>query len=190
MLNRAVNPSRTLQLSRNYRHYGVYILHGDQDDNVPVSLARMMREHLAGFHPDFAYYERPGAGHWWGSACVDWPPLFSFLGYHTRPRTADVRHIEFHTANPGISATSHWATIEAQAQALMPSSVTIDLDAANRQFTGTTTNVARLSIDLSELAASPARDEESEPGPAPAAGRTADDHTGRADARERSLAGR
>ena len=166
MLDRAVNPSRTLQLSRNYLHYGVYILHGDQDDNVPVSLARKMREHLAGFHPDFAYYERPGAGHWWGSACVDWPPLFSFLSFHTRAQTADVRHIEFHTANPGISATSHWATIEAQTQALMPSSVTIDLDAEGRKFTGTTSNVARLSIDLCELAAAPATSDDSEAAPA------------------------
>ncbi len=70
------NPSNTLALSKNYLHYGIYILHGDKDDNVPVTQARFMREHLAGFHPDFCYYEQPDAGHWWGNECVDWPPTF------------------------------------------------------------------------------------------------------------------
>jgi hypothetical protein len=158
MLLRAVSPSRTLALSRNYLHYGVYILHGERDDNVPVSLARMMREHLAGFHADFAYYERPGAGHWWGSACVDWPPMFDFFKHHTRPVPGTVREIEFHTASPGVSATARWLTIEAQLHALEPSSVTISLDAQARKFAGRTANVARLMLDLTELSAPRARE--------------------------------
>jgi pimeloyl-ACP methyl ester carboxylesterase len=153
MLLRAVSPSRTLALSRNYLHHGVYILHGERDDNVPVSLARMMREHLAGFHADFAYYERPGAGHWWGSACVDWPPMFDFFKHHTRPAPETVRAIEFHTASPGVSASSTWLTIEAQLHALEPSSVTISLDPQARKFAGQTENVARLMLDLTELSA-------------------------------------
>ncbi|HMA53788.1 MAG TPA: prolyl oligopeptidase family serine peptidase, partial [Acidobacteriota bacterium] len=75
MLLRANDPSETTNLARNFLGYGVYVLHGDQDDNVPVEQARHMRELLGAFHPDFAYYERPGAGHWWGNECVDWPPL-------------------------------------------------------------------------------------------------------------------
>ena len=71
-----------------WRTRGVYVLHGDADDNVPVSQARQMREVLGTFHPDFSYHEQPGAGHWWGSACVDWPPLFAFLnGARCRPPT-------------------------------------------------------------------------------------------------------
>ena len=79
---RATNPSDTLALVRNLGPHGVYVLHGDADDNVPVSQARRMREVLGTFHPDFAYHEQPGAGHWWGSPCVDWPPLFAFLNEH------------------------------------------------------------------------------------------------------------
>lgn len=79
LLQRCTNPSDTLSLARNYAMLGVYVLHGDADDNVPVSQARIMRKELGTFHPDFAYCERPGAGHWWGNACVDWPPLFDFL---------------------------------------------------------------------------------------------------------------
>ncbi len=154
----AVSPSRTLTLSRNYLHYGVYILHGENDDNVPVSLARQMRAHLAEFHGDFAYYERPGAGHWWGSACVDWPPLFDFFKHHTRPATESVRQIEFHTANPGVSASSHWATIGAQIRQLEPSSIKLTLDPKGRKFSGTTENVARLALDLTELSVPRQRD--------------------------------
>jgi dienelactone hydrolase len=162
LLARAVAPSRTLALSRNYRHYGVYILHGEKDDNVPVSLARKMREHLAEFHPDFAYYERPGAGHWWGNACVDWPPLFDFFSHHTRPAAHAIRHVEFHTANPAVSASSHWVTVEAQVRPLKPSSVTIDLDPQARTFAGTIGNVACLSLDLSGLSAPRQREQDGE----------------------------
>jgi len=151
ILARAVSPSRTLMLSRNYLHYGVYILHGELDDNVPVNLARQMRQHLAEFHTDFAYYERPGAGHWWGSACVDWPPLFDFFEHHTRPAAEEVRQIEFHTASPGVSASSHWVTIEGQVRQLAPSSVAITFDPKTRRFSGTTVNVARLALDLTAL---------------------------------------
>ena len=158
ILLRAASPSRTLALSRNYRHYGVYILHGERDDNVPVSLGREMRKHLAEFHADFAYYERPGAGHWWGNACVDWPPMFDFFRHHTRPSPESVREIEFHTANPGVSASSHWVTIEAQIHALAPSSVEISLDPKARKFAGKTENVARLMLDLTELSKPRERD--------------------------------
>ena len=119
------NPSDTPALVRNYGQYGVYVLHGDADDNVPVREAREMRRQLGAFHPDFAYYERPGAGHWWGNECVDWPPLFDFLRRHTLPRPADVRAVRFTTASPGVSAWCHWAAVEAQVKPLQPS--TIDL---------------------------------------------------------------
>ena len=85
LMGRALGPSDTLALSRNLSRLGVYILHGDADDNVPVGQARQMRQVLGEFHPDFAYHEQPGAGHWWGNACVDWPPLFAFLTGHRIP---------------------------------------------------------------------------------------------------------
>jgi dienelactone hydrolase len=147
MLARANNPSETTNLARNYLHYGIYILHGDQDDNVPVAQARAMRELLATFHPDFCYYERPGAGHWWGSECVDWPPLFEFLKERARPADSAARKIEFVTANPGISSRSRGVEILAQLRPLEYSHVALERNEAGTAFKGTTENVLRLALD-------------------------------------------
>lgn len=148
LLLRANNPSETVELSRNLLHYGVYVLHGDQDDNVPVTEARAMRGLLGQFHPDFAYYERPGAGHWWGNECVDWPPLFEFLKERARPADAEVRRVEFVTAQPGFSSRSRWVEVLAQRKPLEYSRVAIERDEAGRSFKGTTENVERLALDI------------------------------------------
>jgi len=148
MLLRANNPSETTALARNFLSYGIYILHGDQDDNVPVGQARTMRELLGTFHPDFAYYERPGAGHWWGNECVDWPPLMQFLRERVRRANEEVRKVEFVTANPGVSAGSRWIGILAQLRPLEHSRVVIERDEAGKTFKGTTENIERLAIDV------------------------------------------
>jgi dienelactone hydrolase len=148
MLARANNPSETPSLARNFLHYGIYVLHGEKDDNVPVTQARFMRELLGKFHPDFAYYERPGAGHWWGNECVDWPPLFEFLRGRVRPAAAEARRVEFVTANPGISSRSRWVEILAQIRPLEYSRVVIDKDEAGKAFKGASENVLRLALDM------------------------------------------
>jgi len=153
LLLRANNPGDTTALARNLLNTGVYILHGDQDDNVPVAQARYMRELLGKFHPDFTYYERPGAGHWWGNECVDWPPLMQFLKERGRPADEAVRKVEFVTADPGISAGSRWVGILAQQRPLEFSKVVIERDEAGRAFKGTTENVERLAIDVPGTAA-------------------------------------
>src|SRR5262249_46666599 len=146
-------PGHTLTLVRNLARDGVYVLHGDADDNVPVSEARTMRKELGAFHTDFAYYERPGAGHWWGSECVDWPPLFEFLQRHTQPRLEEVHRVNFTTASPGVSARCDWAEIGAQAHILQPSTVHLTLNPQQRSFAGTTENVTRLALDRRALPA-------------------------------------
>ncbi|MEZ5330306.1 MAG: prolyl oligopeptidase family serine peptidase [Verrucomicrobiales bacterium] len=148
---RAASPSDTLALSSNYRHEGVYILHGDADDNVPVTEARTMREHLATFHSDFSYFEQPGAGHWWGNQCVDWPRMFEFFKHHQLPLPEAVTKVQFTTASPGVSSRCHWATIEAQSSPLETSGIDIAFDSAKRQFAGTTENVSRFSIDIAHV---------------------------------------
>jgi poly(3-hydroxybutyrate) depolymerase len=148
---RAASPSDTLALARNLGHTGVYVLHGDRDDNVPVGQARTMRKELAEFHPDFAYFEQPGAGHWWGNACVDWPPLFEFLARHTLPEWGAVRAVDFRTANPGVSADCHWLRIELQEKALLVSRATLTNDPVKRTFAGTTENVAALALDVGHM---------------------------------------
>ena len=96
LFNRAAAPGRTLDLASNLSAMGVYILHGEKDDNVPVTEARRMHEHLKAFHKDLRYHEEPGAGHWWdndkkipGTACVDWPPMMAFFRNHAIPGGAE-----------------------------------------------------------------------------------------------------
>ncbi len=155
ILLRAASASDTLSLSRNFLPLGIYILHGDADDNVPVDQARQMRKHLADFHPDFAYHEQPGAGHWWGDACVDWPPMMAFFQHHQKPEAKNVNRIEFRTASPGISAHYAWATIESQIHAMQVSSITLTRDPAKRSITGNTENVARLSFAMTDMEPGP-----------------------------------
>lgn len=151
LVQRAASPSDTLALKRNYAMHGVYVLHGDKDDNVPVAQARTMRRQLGEFHPDFVYHEQPGAGHWWGNACVDWPPMIEFFQQRTLPERRDVREVDFTTASPGISASCHWLSIEAQDKPMKPSSVHLQFDPQTRRFSGTTENVARAALDLGHL---------------------------------------
>ncbi|MFO0824607.1 MAG: prolyl oligopeptidase family serine peptidase [Gemmataceae bacterium] len=150
---RAANPSDTLALVRNLAGSGVYVLHGDADDNVPVEQARMMRKVLAEFHPDFVYREKPKAGHWWGNECVDWPPIFEFFENHQLPKLATVRHVEFHTANPRVSADSHWLRVEAQEKPFLFSKGDFTCEPEKQLFKGTTQNITRLSLGLDPLPA-------------------------------------
>ncbi|MCH2134567.1 MAG: prolyl oligopeptidase family serine peptidase [Phycisphaerales bacterium] len=153
ILHRAANPSDTLLMKDNLDQFGIYVLHGDADNNVPVDQARQMREVLGGYHPDWTYYERPGAGHWWGNQCMDWPPLFSFLQERERPDPATIDRIDFTTVDPRASATNHWVTIESQEVCLEPSRVDLARQRDKGTITGTTENVSRLSVGLSHFPA-------------------------------------
>ncbi|MBM3824450.1 MAG: alpha/beta hydrolase [Verrucomicrobia bacterium] len=146
LLRRASTPSDTLAMSSNYLHHGVYVLHGDADDNVPVREARTMRSVLEKFHRDFKYHEQPGAGHWWGNACVDWPPLFDLFARRRIPSAGSVTSVQFTTTNPGISARAHWLGIEAQERFLAPSTVRAEWDGGSRRIVASTDNASRLSF--------------------------------------------
>jgi len=153
ILSRAAAPSDTLALARNLAQLGVYILHGEKDDNVPVREARTMKGVLEEFHPDFRFHEEPGMGHWWGkegipgTACVDWPPMWDY--FRNRDSHSDgIPELNFTTVNPGISAWCHWIGIEAQRTALVPSKIHARWEGAEPRLTVTTDNVARLVVDL------------------------------------------
>jgi pimeloyl-ACP methyl ester carboxylesterase len=157
VLARAASPSDTFALAENLRHTAVYVLHGSDDDNVPVTESRRMVEHLQRFHEDLVYHEQSGAGHWWdvsdepGTDCVDWAPMLDFFARHSRAGGTRVRQVDFVTASPGISSRSDWLAIEAQTQPLRLSSASVRVDPALRRFVGTTANVARLSLDVSTV---------------------------------------
>ncbi len=163
MIRRSTTPSETFMHAPNLAQLGVFVLHGADDDNVPVTEARSMVERLGAFHQDFFYHEQPGVGHWWdlsdapGVDCVDWAPMFDFFARHARPGKERVRDVRFVTSNPGISARNNWLTIDAQTRQGEMSSVDIRLErgdaSAGKQggFAGTTDNVARLAFDLDVL---------------------------------------
>lgn len=154
ILTRAANPCRTLLRKHNYSQQGVYILHGDADDNVPVTQARKMRDVLKEFHTDLGYYEEPGAGHWWdrghddGADCLDWRPMFDMFSRRRLPRINEVQHVDFTTVCPEHSADCHWARIEMQDKQFAPSRVQIELFPNRGVFEGTTDNVTRLSLQV------------------------------------------
>ena len=74
--------------------------------------------------------------------------MFDFFARHALPSAESVRQVNFTTVNPGVSAWSHWAGIEAQIEPLVASSVILRWDPWQRRFAGTTENVARLALKL------------------------------------------
>ncbi|WP_040005444.1 carboxylesterase family protein [Fibrisoma limi] len=151
VLLRAANQSDVLKLTTNYKPLGVYVFHGDADRTVPVTYARQMRKLLGETQPDLSYYEYPGGSHWFGDHSVDWKPLFEFFKWHQLPVDSTVNTIDFTTANPGISSSYRWASIEQQVQPLDYSR--IQLNRSRQGITGTTTNVAVLKLALNEFGA-------------------------------------
>ncbi|OJU65743.1 MAG: hypothetical protein BGO01_02215 [Armatimonadetes bacterium 55-13] len=157
MLQRAGSPSDTLQLKYNYASEGIYILHGDADDNVPVDQARAMRRELESFHKDFSWHEQPGANHWWdasdeaGADAVDWAPIFDMFSHHRLPYAEETRFVDFSTVSPGISSKLRWLLLEQQEHPFELSRVQLRADPVSRKFSGTTQNVARMSLDTSAL---------------------------------------
>ena len=154
VLLRSAVGSDTVRFKSNYAPMGVFILHGDADDNVPVEQARMMRGELGEFHPDFVYQEIPGAGHWWGDQCMDWPPLIEFLEARSLPESGERNRIDFTTPGPGISPSFDWVTVVQQERPMEPSRVRIERDLDAGTVTGTTENVRILKIDLSAFTVS------------------------------------
>ncbi len=128
LVNRASNPSLTDLLFENYRNKPIYVLHGDADDNVPVSEARGMRDDLAKMGINVGYFEQPGAGHWWdgdkspGADCVDWPPIFEMFG---KAKNEGSYSWSFTTLNPAISAGPEGFKILAQENRMKPSKITV-----------------------------------------------------------------
>jgi len=159
MIQRAGLASNTLKMSQNYKQFGIYIIHGKEDQSVPVSEAQNMADHLKEFHYDWIYHEEPDAGHWWdkskepGADCVDWAPLFDFFARHARPQKVRTRLIDFSTPGPGVSAACHWVTIHAQKEPLRLSRVQLQYDPNLNRFSGITENVARMRLDRSMVSA-------------------------------------
>lgn len=152
ILERAAAPSDTLALKRNFYNLPAYILHGSEDDNVPLEQATTMRHELEGISPGLTLHSQLGAGHWWGNECCDWPEMMAFFKSRLDEQAGAPERVRFTTVNPGISAWCEWVTIEQQAEALSPSAVDLTRDLEAGRVTGTAKNIERFTIDLSAFA--------------------------------------
>jgi predicted esterase len=153
LLLSASNQSDVPKLAQNYKQVGVYILHGDADETVPVAFARQMRQLLAPFHPDVSYYEYPGGSHWYSDESVDWKPIFDLFKWHTIPVDTAVSKIDFTTASPGISASNHWAAIYQQSVPFQYSRMKLSSNKRFATISGTLENVELLKLNLGGFAA-------------------------------------
>ena len=145
ILRRSMDVSDTLGRDTNTLNEDVYILHGAADDNVPVEQAREMRKNLeAMHHPHLEYHEQPGAGHWWGNQCVDWPPLFEMI--QKARLNPESESLDFTTQNPAVSANLDWLTVQQQQEPLAVSRVVGHRSADRTDYELKTTNVARLQL--------------------------------------------
>ncbi|MBI9016714.1 MAG: prolyl oligopeptidase family serine peptidase [Phycisphaerae bacterium] len=157
MLMRAENPSHAELWFENLAQKGVYVIHGDADDNVPIEQSYFMVDYLKKFNQDYVFHIAKGMGHWWdiskepGADCVDWAPMFDFFNRHRLPVSNEVKNITFTTSNPGVSATYNWATIVQQIEPLRFSKINIDAEPGQQRFVGHTANVRMLSLELAEL---------------------------------------
>ncbi len=137
-------------LAANLAQQPVFILHGEADDNVPVSEARAMEQALvaAGGAPQ-AHYE-PGAGHWWdgeaapGADCVDWPGLFELFRSACRPADPDV--IDWTTTDPSVDARHHWVVALQPLRYGESLHVVGERRAADDEIVLATRNVRRLAV--------------------------------------------
>jgi len=146
--------SDTLNYIENIEQRGVYIIHGDQDDNVPVSEGRNMFEAASAVSDDVTYFEQPGVGHWWdldgeeeGADCVDWDPLFDFM----QERRLDPLELDFRfrSPSPSYSPTHSYVTLLSAEDAY--EDLVIESSSASGEVTLTTTNVRSLRVDTAAL---------------------------------------
>jgi len=150
VFNRANNEYDTLKRAGNLDYPSVFILHGDADDNVPVTEARTMKSVLENRrHPRFGYHEQPGAGHWWdgpqgaGADCLDWPGITSAI---RSTSVADPDTFSFSTPHPGISANAFWVEVIQQHVWGEMSKVSATWKASPAELWITTENIQRLAI--------------------------------------------
>lgn len=143
----------TMDYLSNLSRRAVYVVHGDADNNVPVSEGRALYEAVQLYTDDVEMHEEPGAGHWWdgpqsdGVDCVDWPPLFELM----ENRRLDPYELEFQytSPTPSLNATHSFATLEAASDPFADLQIVSTLEGTTLRVD--TTNVASLKLDGTAL---------------------------------------
>lgn len=137
--------SETLALLPNLRRTPIYALHGSADDNVPLSEMEALVAALQELGITPQSHVQPGAGHWWGNDCVDWPPIFDLFRASRRPSEEEVLEIDFRTADPGVDSRHHWLEIEQLLEYGKPARISARWEGDLLVF-GATENVRRYRV--------------------------------------------
>lgn len=140
--------SDTLSLARNLATLPAYVLHGEADDNVPVSEARAITATLAELGAKPELHVEPGAGHWWdgergaGADCVDWPEIFALFAA-SKPQEIGP-DLDFTSADPAIDAAYGWLELVQALDSAQRLRVRSHLDVATGTLVLATENVRAL----------------------------------------------
>jgi hypothetical protein len=134
----------------NLRAMGVFVAAGP-DPEAPTDQSRFARQQLGQFHPDFAYAEDLEGAVADGMVRIDAAALRTFLAERRATPSQVADRIEFASVDPAGAGDCHWARVEALRMPGTPARISLQRNRATRQITGETDNLARLSLDLSDL---------------------------------------
>jgi hypothetical protein len=154
-IGRARAHSSTNDYLSNLSDRGAYIIHGSQDNNVPVREGQDLRDALLEHTDDVQYHEEEGAGHWWngdvaeGADCVDWPALFEFM----QMRTVDPLDLDFNYRGPGpwVNPSYSYVTVRSSATPMQDFELTSE-STSETTVALTTSNVRSMRLDAQALA--------------------------------------
>ncbi|HLO97272.1 MAG TPA: prolyl oligopeptidase family serine peptidase, partial [Fimbriimonas sp.] len=155
-LRRAMGASDTLSMKTNTYTRPVFLMHGDADDNVPVTEPRNFRKENPD-HPMLFWHEEKGQGHWFdtdpepGANCQDFAPIYDLFARTRLPLNTEVRDVHFRTPNLAMANSSYWVTITSQVKTGEISEAKGTVYPGLRKFVIATTNVAAMSLDTTVL---------------------------------------
>lgn len=155
-LRRAMGASDTLSMKTNTYTRPVFLMHGEADDNVPVTEPRNFRKENPD-HPMLFWHEEKGQGHWYdtdpepGANCQDFAPIFDMFAKTRIPAASEVRDIHFRTPNLAVTNSSYWLKVTGQTTTGEISDVKATVFPGLRKFSVTTANVSELLLDVSVL---------------------------------------
>ncbi len=107
--------SDTLSLIDNLKQVPAFVLHGEDDDNVPASEARRMLDALRAVGASPLSHFEPGKKHWWngdaakGADCVDWPGIFEHFRKH--PPGPSPLELEWTSVGTDSDVKHHWVEV-------------------------------------------------------------------------------
>ena len=146
--------SETLSFMSNLENRGAYILHGGNDNNVPVSEGERMRDAISDVTDDYVWNLVPGKSHWWdgdaaeGTDCVDLPAMWTFM----ENRTLDPNALDFSFMTPGpyYSPSNSYVTIQSRANPSNEATIASE-KLSETEVQLTTENVRSMTLDGAAL---------------------------------------